>query len=117
MREFDVDPDLWWHIKVGQDILTTHHFPTADAYSFTVHGTPWVAYEWLGEVLLAAVQRAWGLEGFLALNLALGAAIVLGLYALATLRSGNSRATFVTCGVRATRGPASRRAFLALARV
>ncbi len=93
------DPDLWWHIKVGQDILATHHFPTADAYSFTVHGTPWVAYEWLGEVLLGAVQRAWGLQGLLALNLALGAVIVLGLYALATLRSGNSKAAFVACGI------------------
>jgi hypothetical protein len=99
LREFDVDPDLWWHIKVGQDILTTHHFPTADAYSFTVHGTPWVAYEWLGETLLAAVHRAWGLHGLLALNLALGTAIVLGLYALATLRSGNSKAAFVACGI------------------
>jgi hypothetical protein len=99
LREFTVDGDLWWHIKVGQDILTTHHLPTADAYSFTVHGTPWVAYEWVGEVLLGAVQRAWGLQGLLALNLALGAAIVLGLYALATLRSGNSKAAFVACGI------------------
>ncbi len=99
LREFTVDGDLWWHIKVGQDILATHHFPTADAYSFTVHGTPWVAYEWLGEVLLGAVQRAWGLQGLLALNLALGAVIVLGLYALATLRSGNSKAAFVACGI------------------
>ena len=99
LREFDVDPDIWWHIKVGQDILTTHHLPTADTYSFTVHGTPWVAYEWVGEVLLAAVQRAWGLQGLLALNLALGAAVVLGLYGLATLRSGNSKAAFVACGI------------------
>jgi hypothetical protein len=99
LREFEVDPDLWWHIKVGQDILTTRHLPTADAYSFTVHGTPWVAYEWVGEVLLGAVQRAGGLQGLLALNLALGAAIVLGLYALATLRSGNSKAAFVACGI------------------
>ena len=99
LREFTVDGDLWWHIKVGQDILTTHHLPTADTYSFTVHGTPWVAYEWVGEVLLAAVQRAWGLQGLLALNLALGAAVVLGLYGLATLRSGNSKAAFVACGI------------------
>ena len=99
LRDFTVDGDLWWHIKVGQDILTTHHLPTADAYSFTVHGTPWVAYEWVSEVLLAAVQRAWGLQGLLALNLALGAVIVLGLYALATLRSGNSKAAFVACGI------------------
>ncbi len=98
LREFDVDPDLWWHIKVGRTILATHRWPTADVYSFTAHGRPWMAYEWLGEVLLAAVQRAWGLQGLLALNLALGAAVALGLYALATLRSRNSKAAFVACG-------------------
>src|SRR3989441_1601238 len=27
-RAFAVDPDLWWHIKNGQNILDTHHWPT-----------------------------------------------------------------------------------------
>jgi hypothetical protein len=97
LREFTVDGDLWWHIKVGGTILSTHHWPTTDVYSFTAHGTPWMTYEWVGEVLLAASHRAWGLQGLLALNLALGAAVVLGLYALATLRSRNSKAAFVSC--------------------
>ena len=51
-RGFVVDPDVWWHIKVGQDILRTHHFPTVDPYSFTAAGTPWIAYEWLGEIVV-----------------------------------------------------------------
>jgi hypothetical protein len=99
VREFTVDGDLWWHIKVGRTILATHQWPTKDVYSFTAHGMPWMAYEWVGEVLLAAVQRAWGLRGLLALNLALGAAVVLALYALATLRSGNSKSAFLACGI------------------
>src|SRR5262249_10244165 len=33
-REFRVDPDIWWHIKDGQGILATHHWPTTDPYSF-----------------------------------------------------------------------------------
>src|SRR5271165_5841398 len=49
-RRFLVDPDMWWHLKVGETILATHRFPTTDPYSFTVHGQPWLAYEWLGEV-------------------------------------------------------------------
>jgi hypothetical protein len=99
LRDFTLDPDVWWHIKVGQAILATHHWPTADTYSFTAPGVPWIAYEWLGDTLLAAVQRAWGLRGLLALDLALGAAILLALYALASLRSHNSKAAFVTCGL------------------
>ncbi len=99
LREFDVDPDLWWHIKVGQDILATHHFPTVDTYSFTAHGTPWMAYEWLGDTLFATVHRVGGLRGLMALDLVLGGAILLALYALAALRSRNSKVGFVVCGV------------------
>jgi hypothetical protein len=97
LRDFTLDPDVWWHIKVGQAILATHHWPTADTYSFTAPGTPWMAYEWVGDALLAAVQQAWGLRGLMALDLTLGAAVLLALYALASLRSRNSKAAFVTC--------------------
>ena len=60
-RLFNVDPDLWWHLKVGETILRTHHWPTTDIYSFTVNGQPWLAYEWLGDVLLAGALPAGGL--------------------------------------------------------
>ncbi len=95
-RSFAVDPDLWWHIKNGQNILDTHHWPTADPYSFTVAGTPWLSYEWLGDVLFGAVARFAGLRGLDALLIVLGSAILTSLYAYATLRSGNSKAGFVT---------------------
>src|ERR1700752_3029061 len=54
-RLFFVDPDVWWHIRNGQDILATYHWPTTDPSSFTVHGQPWIAFEWLGDVLLSMV--------------------------------------------------------------
>src|ERR1700739_3447725 len=47
LRGFAIDPDVWWHIKDGQTIAATHHWPSVDPYSFTVAGTPWLAYEWL----------------------------------------------------------------------
>ena len=73
LRDFVVDPDVWWHLKVGATLLSTHHWPTVDPYSFTAHGSPWIAYEWLGEVMLAAVQHAWGIRGLLALEIGLSA--------------------------------------------
>lgn len=94
-RNFVVDPDLWWHLKTGQNILATHHWPTTDPYSFTVAGQPWLAYEWLGEVLLAAAEKAGGLRALDALLIALGSLVVLALYAYATLRTNNPRAAFV----------------------
>jgi hypothetical protein len=94
-RRFVVDPDLWWHIKVGEGILTTHRWPVADPFSFTVSGQPWLAYEWLGDVVLAGAWRIGGYRGLDALLIALGSAIMLALYAFATLRSGNCKAGFV----------------------
>ena len=99
LRELNVDPDLWWHIKVGQTILTTHHWPTVDTYSFTVPGSRWMAYEWLGDVLLGGAQRAGGLRGLLALDLCLASAILVALYAFASLRTRNSKAAFAACAL------------------
>ncbi len=98
-RGFRVDPDLWWHIKVGENLLTTGHWPTADPFSFTVPGIPWLAYEWLGDVLFGAVARLAGIPGLDALLIILGSAVMLALYAYATLRSGNSKAGFLACAV------------------
>src|SRR6266436_837067 len=89
-RGFVVDPDVWWHIKVGQDILRTHHWPTVDPYSFTAAGTPWIAYEWLGEIVLAWMYHLGGVVSLCVFLIAFGSAIILSLYWLATVRSGNS---------------------------
>ena len=92
VRAFNLDPDVWWHVKVGQSILDTHHWPTVDPYSFTVYGQPWLSYEWIGDVLLGKVNRLGGVVAMEALLLTLGSAIILGLYCLGTLRSGKSKA-------------------------
>ena len=99
LRRFFVDPDVWWHIKVGATLFFTHHMPTTDPYSFTAHGAPWIAYEWLGDLLLAAVQGAGGFRGLMLLDFILASAILLALYVLATQRCGNSKAAFVVCVV------------------
>jgi hypothetical protein len=99
VRGFRVDPDMWWHIKIGDSILATHYWPTTDIYSFTVAGQPWLAYEWLGEVLLAWVNRIGGIRGLEVLLIALSSIIVLSLYGLGTLCSGNSKAGFVAASI------------------
>ncbi|HXW54806.1 MAG TPA: hypothetical protein VEJ67_03585 [Candidatus Cybelea sp.] len=99
LRTFFVDPDLWWHIKSGQAILATHNWPTTDPYSFTVGGQPWVAYEWLGEVVTAWLYRRGGLAGLETFLVVFGFLIVIALYILATMRSGNSKAAFVVVGL------------------
>src|SRR6202041_771161 len=95
VRAFNVDPDLWWHVKTGELILSTHKWATTDAYSYTSSGAPWMSCEWLGDVLFAAAYRLGGLRGLEALLIMLASAVMLALYGLATLRSGNSKAGFV----------------------
>jgi hypothetical protein len=94
-QTFFVDPDVWWHIKQGEFILTTRHVPTQDIYSLTLSGKPWFAYEWLGDALLATMYRLGGMRGLDVLLIVLGGAILIGLYTLAAIRSGNSKAAFV----------------------
>jgi hypothetical protein len=94
-RGFFVDPDVWWHIRVGQDILRTHHWPTTDSFSFTAASTPWIAYEWLGDVIVGGTAKLAGNAGLAALLIAMAASVVLALYCLGALRSRNSKASFI----------------------
>ena len=61
------DPDTHWHITVGNWILTHGAVPTADSYSFTFSGQPWIAKEWLSQVLLALAFNVGGWGGVTAL--------------------------------------------------
>jgi hypothetical protein len=99
LRSFDVDPDLWWHIKIGQSILATHRWPITDPYSFTAAGQHWRAYEWLGDIIFAAVYRIGGLRGLGALLIVLGSLFALALYYYTTIRCNNPKAGFLATAV------------------
>ena len=93
------DPDTWWHIRVGQKILAEGKWPATDPFSFTVSGNDWMAYEWLGEVLMGFSTR-WGwLVGPTVLLIGLSASFMLLLHYYACLRSGNVKAAFVACAL------------------
>lgn len=99
LRVYFVEGDAWWHINVGEAILRTHLWPTTESYSFTAHGGAWIAYEWLGEVVMASALRLGGLSGLVVLLWAQGGLLILLLYYYATLRSGNCKAGFVASAV------------------
>ena len=99
VRASPYDPDTWWHITVGNHILSTQTWPTSDLYSYAASGNPWIAYEWLGAVVIAATTQAGGLIGQKVLLVALASAFVLLLYSYATLTCGNSKGAFVACAM------------------
>jgi len=93
--EFFLQGDTWQHVKVGELILTTGQWPTSDPYSFTIHGNEWIAYEWLGGVILASAYRAAGLRGLMALLVIASGAVLLLIYYYAYLCSGKIKGSFI----------------------
>src|ERR1700733_4161827 len=95
----NVDPEMWWHTRPRELILSTHRWATTDPYSYTAAGAPWMSCEWLGDVFFAVVYRVGGLRGLEVLLAVLASAVILALYGFATLRSGNCKAAFLVSAV------------------
>ena len=58
------DPDIWWHLKVGDWIVEHHTVPYTGIFSRTAATHPWVAYSWAYEVLMSRAYAWFGLIGF-----------------------------------------------------
>ena len=68
------DAGIGWHIRTGQQILSTHHIPRVDPYSSIMSGKPWIAWEWLYDVIVGALDSSMGLNGVIWFNALLIAA-------------------------------------------
>jgi len=58
-----LDPDLWWHMKVGDWIIEHAAVPHTGILSRTAANRPWVAYSWGYEVMLSRAYAWFGLLG------------------------------------------------------
>jgi hypothetical protein len=57
------DGDTGYHIRAGEFILETWTIPERDIFSFRTPPLPWVAHEWLSEIIMAIVHNVSGLTG------------------------------------------------------
>src|SRR5689334_2145790 len=62
------DPDSQWHIAIGHWMLAHRTVPDVDTFSFTFAGEPWIAKEWLSQLLLALAYDGLGWAGVVALG-------------------------------------------------
>jgi hypothetical protein len=62
------DPDTDLHIAVGRWIIAHRAVPHHGIFSGTMAQAPWVAHEWLGEVLLAWLFDTFGWAGLVAVT-------------------------------------------------
>lgn len=74
--------DFWWHLKMGEVIATTGSIPRVDLFSFTAAGKPFIAQNWLAELLYYATYKAGGLPLLVFMNALLGLAAFLLIYKL-----------------------------------
>ncbi|MGB3400405.1 MAG: hypothetical protein WBA34_09610 [Candidatus Deferrimicrobiaceae bacterium] len=57
------DADTGYHIRAGEYILSTFTVPDHDIFSFLSPPPKWTAHEWLSEVIMGLLHRAFGLTG------------------------------------------------------
>jgi hypothetical protein len=85
------DVDLFWHLRLGLDILECGVLPRTVEYSWTVPGAPYLPNDWLAQVLFAAAYRVGGFSGVAVFKAALVVATGLTLYEVARERArGNA---------------------------
>lgn len=81
------DPGSFSHTAIGAYILDTGYLIRGDIFSFTRFGEPWIAQQWLGECIMAIIERLAGFDGLLVLTASL-IAFIYSYMALRIERSG-----------------------------
>ena len=84
------DPDLFWHLKVGDWIIEHSALPHTGILSRTAANLPWVAYSWGYEVLLSSSYSAGGLVGVGIFGVALTILVAFSLYWMLYRLSGRT---------------------------
>src|SRR4030095_6195939 len=96
---FFVDPDFLWPFNGGRDICQTQYWPSTDIYSHTAYGTPWIAHEWFGEIMLSGVASLGGVIPLFVVLVLAASCVTLALYYYGTICSGNCKAGFISIAV------------------
>jgi hypothetical protein len=94
-----LDPDIWWHLKVGDWILEHHAVPHTGILSRTAADRPWVAYSWGYEVLLSRAYAWFGIMGIGAYGTLLTLAVASAMYWMLRRLSGRFWVALLGTGV------------------
>jgi hypothetical protein len=80
------DPDVWWHLRLGEDLVEQRSLAAPDHWS-SYATVPWVPTEPLPEIAVTFVRRAFGLPGVAWLYVATAIGVVVAVYLVSRLRS------------------------------
>lgn len=88
------DPDMWWHLKNGEVIWTTHAIPVTDLFSYTTSHHAIVPQEWLSELLIYGAYHLGGYTGLMLWLCLFSSALLIAGYILCSVYSGNAKVGF-----------------------
>ncbi len=89
------DPDMWWHLKVGQIVWTTHTIPTTDTFSYTTGHHAWIPHEWLSQATIFGAWHPGGYTGLMLWLCSFTAVLLIAGYALCSIYSANAKVGFL----------------------
>jgi hypothetical protein len=72
------DPDVWGHVRFGQDILRAGSIVQPDPYSYRTGEGLWINHEWLSEVIFAGIYNQAGPRGLIGFKV-LASLLIMGL--------------------------------------
>jgi hypothetical protein len=79
-KGYVLDPDIWWHLRVGDWILQHRAVPKVGIFSRTASARPWMAYSWVFEVVLSRIYSWFGLLGFACFGIVLSMLVSVTLF-------------------------------------
>ena len=82
------DAGIGWHIRTGQQILATHAIPRVDPFSSQIQ-KPWIAWEWLYDIVVGRLELSAGLNGVVWFTAAVIATVFAALFRLLVKRGAN----------------------------
>ncbi len=94
-----VDPDFFWHVKIGELIRHAGAIPSSEVFSHTAQGQTWVIQGWLSDVVLDAVWEHAGTVGIRVLVASLFIAIWTFVYRSVRLYVSRSETAVLLSGL------------------
>jgi hypothetical protein len=94
-----LDPDIWWHLKVGDWIIDHQGVPHTGILSRTAANRPWVAYSWGYEILMSRAYAWFGLIGIGLYGVLLTLAVSYSIYWMLRRLSGSFWIACIGAGI------------------
>jgi hypothetical protein len=76
------DPDVWWHLRTGEWIVTHRACPQVDSFSNYAAGKEFAVYTWIFNCVLYGLYKVFGLRGIALYTVLLTTSVIAAIHML-----------------------------------